>query len=163
MRRDAMHDERYGRSRRLKLSHRARTIAVLAATSLGASSIATAGDLSIGDIGPGMNQTELQSVLGPPDYIQYNGPRQAWQYCPHFIERLLRKRGDIVEDVERLIARQDSKSGDFFITVWFTEGQVEHMRAYPEEAMGSCVDFYRAFRWEDNLEGAFFEIRRWGK
>src|SRR5688572_16912111 len=31
---------------------------------------------------PGMNQTELQSVLGPPDYVQANGRRQAWQYCP---------------------------------------------------------------------------------
>jgi hypothetical protein len=133
---------------------------LLAALVVGAASFTLAGrahtdEGAIGAIVPGMNQTELQAVLGPPDYIQFNGPRQAWQYCPHFIERLLKRNGDLVETVERLIARAE---GDLFITVWFTEGQVEHLRAYPEEAMGSCVDFYRAFRWEDAIGAEFFEF-----
>jgi hypothetical protein len=99
-----------------------------------------------------MNQTELQSVLGPPDYIQVNGNRQAWQFCPHFLERLRIRRGDFIQSMEHLFARRD---GDFFITVWFLDGQVEHMRAYPEEAMGNCADFYAAFRWDDVIDGEF--------
>lgn len=101
---------------------------------------------------PGMNQTELQSVLGPPDYIQVNDTRQAWQYCPHFLERMFTRRGDLIQSMEHLFARRD---GDFFITVWFDNGQVEHLRAYPEEAMGNCADFYAAFRWDDVIDGEF--------
>ena len=98
-----------------------------------------------------MTQTDLQSVLGPPDYIQVKGRRQAWQYCPHFMERLLKRNGDLVQHIERLIAREDGDT-EHFITAWFFDGEVEHMRAYPEEGMGSCFDFYAAFRWEDNLD-----------
>jgi hypothetical protein len=81
---------------------------------------------------PGITQTELQSVLGPPDYIQVNGLRQAWQYCPHFLDR----------------------RHDLYITVWFNDGQVEHLRAYSDRIMGACEDFLAAFRWEDILTGA---------
>ena len=87
----------------------------------------------IGLIVPGMNQTELQSVMGPPDYIQAKGRRQAWQYCPHFLDR----------------------RDDIFVTVWFRDGQVEHMRAYGDRVMGSCEDFLAAFRWEDVIEGEY--------
>ncbi len=106
-------------------------------------------------IAPGMNQTELQSVIGPPDYIQVNGNRQAWQYCPHFLERIRIRRGDFIQSIEHLFARRD---GDYFITVWFLDGQVEHMRAYPEEAMGNCADFYAAFRWEDIINGEYIGV-----
>ena len=106
-------------------------------------------------VAPGMNQTELQSVLGPPDYIQVNGARQAWQYCPHFLERIRIRRGDFIQSLEHLFARRD---GDFFITVWFLEGQVDHLRAYPEEAMGNCADFYAAFRWEDIINGEYIGV-----
>lgn len=99
---------------------------------------------------PGMNQTELQSVMGPPDYVQVNGVRQAWQFCPHFLERIRIRRGDFIQSIEHLFARRD---GDFFVTVWFLEGQVVHLRAYPEESMGNCADFYSAFRWEDGIDG----------
>jgi hypothetical protein len=106
-------------------------------------------------VAPGMNQTELQSVLGPPDYIQVNGARQAWQYCPHFLERIRIRRGDFIQSIEHLFARRD---GDYYITVWFLEGQVEHLRAYPEEAMGNCADFYAAFRWEDIINGEYIGV-----
>jgi hypothetical protein len=106
-------------------------------------------------VAPGMNQTELQSVLGPPDYIQVNGTRQAWQYCPHFLERIRIRRGDFIQSIEHLFARRD---GDYFITVWFNGGQVEHLRAYPEEAMGNCADFYAAFRWEDIIDGEYIGV-----
>jgi hypothetical protein len=106
-------------------------------------------------VAPGMNQTELQSVIGPPDYIQVNGNRQAWQYCPHFLERIRIRRGDFIQSLEHLFARRD---GDYFITVWFLDGQVEHLRAYPEEAMGNCADFYAAFRWEDIIDGEYIGV-----
>ncbi len=82
---------------------------------------------------PGMTQTELQSVMGPPDYIQVKRLRQAWQYCPHFFDRFF-TRGDL-----------------FYVTVWFNNGQVDHLRAYPYGVMGTCEDFLAAFRWEDIL------------
>lgn len=93
---------------------------------------------------PGMNQTELQSVLGPPQYIQVNGLRQAWQYCPNrFFIRFLDARW------RKYVTHRE----EMFITVWFYDGQVEHMRAYPDGVMGECQDFFAAFRWEDRIEG----------
>jgi len=85
---------------------------------------------------PGMNQTELQSVLGPPDYIQVRGPQQAWQYCPHWLDR----------------------RDDLYINVWFVEGRVTHLRAYADPVMGSCNDFLAAFRWEDVIEDDAFAM-----
>lgn len=91
---------------------------------------------------PGMNQTDLQSVLGPPSYIQVKGLRQAWQYCPRrFFIRFL----DPYVREEPLV----------FVTVWFDNGRVQHMRAYPGDRMGECQDFLAAFRWEDDLGGVY--------
>lgn len=97
------------------------------------------GVTSVALVAPGMNRTELQSVLGPPDYIQVKGRREAWQYCPRrffirFLDRFFR----------------DDK--ELFVTVWFNEGRVEHMRAYPSRAMGQCEDFFAAFSWEDVID-----------
>jgi hypothetical protein len=88
-----------------------------------------------------MNHTELQSVLGPPDYIQVKGLREAWQFCPRrfrirFLEEALRSEDDL------------------FVTVWFDNGRVKHMRAYPSRHMGVCEDYIAAFRWEDEIDGA---------
>ena len=60
---------------------------------------------------PGMNRTELTSVMGPPSYIQVKERREAWQYCPprsfvRFIDDVLRR--------ERL-----------YVTVWLNRGRVE--------------------------------------
>jgi hypothetical protein len=93
-------------------------------------------------VNPGMNQTELQSVMGPPDYIQVNGLRQAWQYCPRrfpirFLDEALRSEDDL------------------FVTVWFDNGRVRHMRAYPGRFMGLCEDYLAAFRWEDEIGGGY--------
>jgi len=94
-------------------------------------------------VAPGMNQTELQSVLGPPTYIQVKRRRQAWQYCPRrFFIRML----------DEYMRRENA----LFVTVWFNEGRVEHMRAYPGHAMGQCEDFLAAFSWEDTIEGGGF-------
>lgn len=98
-------------------------------------------------IGPGMNRTELTAVLGPPSYIQVKGLREAWQYCPgrslvRFLKDLLRE-----ETLPPL-----------YVTVWFNEGRIEHMRAYPSRVMGSCNDFLAAFSWEDVIEGGGFEF-----
>ncbi len=98
-------------------------------------------------VGPGMNRTELTAVLGPPSYIQVNGLREAWQYCPgrslvRFLKDLLRQ-----ETLPPL-----------FVTVWFNEGRIEHMRAYPSRVMGSCEDFLAAFSWQDVIEGGGFEV-----
>jgi hypothetical protein len=99
---------------------------------------------AIAGVAPGMNQTELQSVLGPPDYIQVKGLRQAWQYCPprsfmRFIDDVLRRETE----------------PPLFVTVWFNSGRVEHMRAYPTRVMGSCNDFLAAFSWEDAIDGMY--------
>jgi hypothetical protein len=96
-------------------------------------------------VGPGMNRTELTAVLGPPSYIQVKGLREAWQYCPgrslvRFLKELLRE-----ETLPPL-----------YVTVWFNEGRVEHMRAYPTRVMGRCEDFLAAFSWEDAIEGSDF-------
>jgi hypothetical protein len=95
-------------------------------------------------VGPGMNRTELTAVLGPPSYIQVKGLREAWQYCPgrslvRFLKDLLRE-----ETLPPL-----------YVTVWFNEGRIEHMRAYPSRVMGSCNDFLAAFSWQDVIEGEF--------
>lgn len=95
-------------------------------------------------VAPGMNQTELQSVMGPPSYIQVKGLRQAWQYCPprsflRFLDDVLRR----------------AREPDLFVTVWFENGRVRHMRAYPSRVMGECEDFLAAFRWEDEIDGVF--------
>lgn len=78
-------------------------------------------------VAPGMTQNDLQSVMGPPDYIQVRYTQQAWQYCPG-----------------RWFDRDKP-----FVTVWMRDFRVEHMRAYPSENMGRCEDFISAFRWED--------------
>lgn len=97
-------------------------------------------------VGPGMNRTELTAVLGPPSYIQANGLREAWQYCPG--RSLIRFLKDIL--------RQETLP-PLYVTVWFNEGRVEHMRAYPTRVMGSCEDFLAAFSWQDVIEGGDFE------
>ncbi|MBN8911407.1 MAG: hypothetical protein J0H65_04970 [Rhizobiales bacterium] len=97
-------------------------------------------------VGPGMNRTELTAVLGPPSYIQVNGLREAWQYCPG--PSLLRFLKDLL--------RQETLT-PLFVTVWFNEGRTEHMRAYPSRVMGSCEDFLAAFNWQDAIEGGGFE------
>jgi len=97
-------------------------------------------------VGPGMNRTELTSVLGPPSYIQVKGLREAWQYCPR------RSLTRFLQDVLR-----QERPPDLYVTVWFNEGRVEHMRAYPSRVMGRCEDFLAAFSWEDVIDGAGFE------
>jgi outer membrane protein assembly factor BamE (lipoprotein component of BamABCDE complex) len=97
-------------------------------------------------VGPGMNRTELTSVLGPPSYIQVKGLREAWQYCPR------RSLTRFLQDVLR-----QERPPDLYVTVWFNEGRVEHMRAYPSRVMGRCEDFLAAFSWEDAIGGAGFE------
>jgi hypothetical protein len=86
-------------------------------------------------IAPGMTQTDLESVMGPPAYIQVRYMQQAWQYCP----RRWMDRFRIGQWVDR----------GLFVTVWFRNFRVEHMRAYPSTYMGRCEDFIAAFRWED--------------
>ncbi len=103
---------------------------------------AQAQDFAIEYVTPGMNQTELQSVLGPPSYIQVKGLRQAWQYCP---DRGFRR---FVEDLFR-----QERDPDLYVTVWFESGRVRHMRAYPSRVMGRCEDFLAAFSWEDDISG----------
>lgn len=98
-------------------------------------------------VGPGMNRTELTAVLGPPSYIQVNGLREAWQYCP--ARSLIRFLKDIL--------RQETLP-PLYVTVWFNEGRIEHMRAYPSRVMGSCEDFLAAFSWQDVIEGGGFEV-----
>jgi len=99
-----------------------------------------AADADIALVAPGMNQTELQSVMGPPDYIQVNGLRQAWQYCP--------RRG-----LRALFARTFGHEEPLFVNVWFENGRVRHMRAYPGWTMGQCEDFLAAFSWQDEISG----------
>jgi hypothetical protein len=98
-------------------------------------------------VGPGMNRTELNATLGPPSYIQVKGLREAWQYCPgrslmNFLKDLL----------------GEERAPDLYVTVWFNEGRIEHMRAYPSRVMGRCEDFLAAFSWQDVIEGAAYEF-----
>lgn len=95
---------------------------------------------------PGMNQTELQSVMGPPSYIQVKGLRQAWQYCPP---------RSLIRFIDDILGRETEPP--LFVTVWFNSGRVEHMRAYPSRVMGRCEDFLAAFSWEDTIDGGGFE------
>jgi len=91
---------------------------------------------------PGMNRTELTSVLGPPTYIQVKNLREAWQYCP---PRSFRR---FINDI-----LGHETAPPLYVTVWFNEGRVEHMRAYPSRVMGQCEDFLAAFSWEDTIGG----------
>lgn len=126
MRGDTSRAEARGRIRRLAVWLLACTLLTGCAHTLEYGGVPT--------IMPGMNQTELQAVMGPPDYIQVRGPMQAWQFCPHWF---------------------DGHSEDLYVTVWFTDGRVDHMRAYPDKVIASCPDFLAAFRWEDAIEGEF--------
>lgn len=108
--------------------------------------IEEAAPFDIALVGPGMNRTELNAVLGPPSYIQVNGLREAWQYCP--ARSLVRFLKDLL--------RQETLP-PLYVTVWFNEGRIEHMRAYPSRVMGSCEDFLAAFSWQDVIEGGGFE------
>ncbi len=82
----------------------------------------------------------------PPSYIQVKGLRTAWQYCPRrFFIRFL----DEYVREERPV----------FVTVWFDNGRVVHMRAYPTDRMGECEDFLAAFRWEDDIGGGMVDYR----
>lgn len=114
----------------------------------GSASTNARGDESfdIAMVGPGMNRTELTAVLGPPSYIQVKGLREAWQYCPG--RSLVR----FLQDVLR-----QERPPDLYVNVWFNEGRVEHMRAYPSRVMGRCEDFLAAFSWEDVIGGTGFE------
>ena len=56
-----------------------------------------------------------------------------------------------------LTALRQERPPDLYVTVWFNEGRVEHMRAYPSRVMGRCEDFLAAFSWEDAIGGAGFE------
>lgn len=103
--------------------------------------------IAIGLVVPGMNQTELQSVMGPPDYIQVKALRQAWQYCP------ARSFMNFLNDV-----LQQERPPDLYTTVWFEDGRVTHMRSYPSRVMGECLDFLAAFRWEDDIGGGMYEV-----
>src|SRR5690349_17911438 len=96
-------------------------------TALAAHAIARDGIGGLFAVAPGMTQTDLQSVMGPPAYIQVRYTQQAWQYCPG-----------------RWFDRDKP-----FVTVWMRDFRVEHLRTYPSGAMGRCEDFIAAFRWED--------------
>lgn len=117
----------------------------LALVAFAAKDNARAGDeaFPIAQVAPGMNRTELNAVMGPPTYIQVKGLREAWQYCPRpfFIRRF-----------DEYMRAEDA----LFVTVWFNEGRVEHMRAYPGKRMGMCEDFLAAFSWEDVIQGGGF-------
>jgi hypothetical protein len=107
---------------------------------------ATSEEFPVALVAPGMNQTELQSVLGPPSYIQVKGLRTAWQYCPRrfrirFLDEFFRDELPV------------------FVTVWFDNGRVVHLRAYPTDRMGECEDFLVAFRWEDDISGGMVDYR----
>jgi hypothetical protein len=107
---------------------------------------ATSEEFPVALVVPGMNQTELQSVLGPPSYIQVKGLRTAWQYCPRrfrirFLDEFFREELPV------------------FVTVWFDNGRVVHLRAYPTDRMGECEDFLVAFRWEDDISGGMVDYR----
>lgn len=133
------------RVRRTALAHGLALGLSSAAVLCGAPSATRAEGFAIALVAPGMNQTELQAVMGPPSYIQVKGLRQAWQYCPprDFLGRL-------IDDLLR-----KERDPDLFVTVWFDNGRVQHMRAYPSRVMGRCEDFLAAFRWEDEIDGVF--------
>jgi hypothetical protein len=136
-----------GNGMRIRRTDLARGLAFglsLAAVLCAAPRLSAAEGYAIGLVAPGMNQTELQAVMGPPSYIQVKGLRQAWQYCP--------PRG-FLRMVEDLFQRE--RDPDLYVTVWFDNGRVRHMRAYPSRVMGRCEDFLAAFRWEDEIDGVF--------
>jgi hypothetical protein len=132
-----------------KAARRLAAAMTLASTLLFAPGQAGSAEFNIELVTPGMNQTELQSVLGPPDYIQVKYLRTAWQYCPRrFFIRFL-------DPYVREYVREEAP---LFVTVWFDNGRVVHMRAYPGERMGECEDFLAAFRWEDDIGGGMVEF-----
>jgi hypothetical protein len=111
------------RARRLSVSLAAASLITAFATY----AIARDGFGGVFAVAPGMTQNDLQSVMGPPDYIQVRYTQQAWQYCPG-----------------RWFDRDKP-----FVTVWMRDFRVEHLRTYPSGNMGRCEDFISAFRWED--------------
>jgi hypothetical protein len=74
---------------------------------------------------------QVKAVLGEPQDRQFQGHREAWQYC------------------------ETGLFQDTFVIVWFAEGQVTGLRTYPN-AVGDrgffCSSHLRAITWEDTPE-----------
>ena len=88
-------------------------------------------------IEPGMPASAVQSILGMPQNRQFNGKKQAWQYC----------RTSILG------------ASDKYVLVWLYDGRVTGMKTYRNTRLGFCQDFFRTVKWEQAPD-ITVEVRR---
>jgi hypothetical protein len=82
-------------------------------------------------LAPGATPAQVRALLGEPQDRQFQGHREAWQYC------------------------ETGLFQDTFVIVWFAEGQVTGLRTY-QNTVGErgffCSSHLRAITWEDTPE-----------
>jgi hypothetical protein len=86
----------------------------------------------------GMSKQELIKTLGRPIQRQFNGAKEAWQYC----------------DGGTLSTNNE------FLTVWLNNGSVFKLQSRSSYAGGPCETQFRSINWEASPEpDAIIEIR----
>jgi hypothetical protein len=91
------------------------------------------------EVTPGMSAAEVRSILGAPQNRQFNGQKEAWQYC------------------QTGIAPVDGS--DKYVLVWITNNRVVGMQTYTNKQHGTCDSFFRNVKWEQAPD-AIVEIRK---
>jgi len=76
-------------------------------------------------IEPGMSKQEVAATLGAPQNRQFNGRKEAWQYC---------ETGAIVDD---------------YTIIWLVDGRVVGTQSYNNNRQGICSSFFQTINWED--------------
>ncbi|HVO74268.1 MAG TPA: outer membrane protein assembly factor BamE [Ignavibacteriaceae bacterium] len=74
------------------------------------------------NVNPGMNKDNVLSIMGTPGNRQFNGAREAWQYCSLKLDR---------EENE-------------YTVIWFNEGKVSGMTTY---RYGNAYGEYAKIDW----------------
>jgi len=75
------------------------------------------------EVNNGMNKDEVLDIMGTPGNRQFNGAKEAWQYC-------------------------DSKFAvDEYIVVWFNRGLVTGITTYRQRSSFDTV--YRTINWQE--------------
>jgi hypothetical protein len=105
-----------------------RTIAPLALMALAACATDAGLETKTRQITPGMSTADVESILGAPQGRQFNGQREAWQYCQTGVAPV--------------------QGSDKYVLVWITNGRVTGMQTYTNKEHETCDSFFRSVKWE---------------
>jgi hypothetical protein len=85
-------------------------------------------DLKSNQIAPGMSSAQVESILGVPQDRQFNGRKEAWQYCQRAF---------------------DISAIDKYLLIWIDDGMVSAMQSYSQPRRGvSCASpLFQTVNW----------------